>query len=101
MEEPAVPRRGLGCLGADPNTPSDYIKYEQGCERSAGGAVALQCYLHLLEKTKIAQIMSNSLLKCEWIKWALPTPTLIELYFTEFQNSVYSGHLKMFSEQQF
>lgn len=65
MEEPAVPRRGLGCLGADPNTPSDYIKYEQGCERSAGGAVALQCYLHLLEKTKIAQIMSNSLLKCE------------------------------------
>ena len=66
-----------------------------------GGAVALGCYLHSLEEMKILPLMNNSLLKCKWIKWVLLTPTLIELYFTEFQNRIYSGHLKMFSEQQF
>ena len=60
-----------------------------------------QLLFALTEEMKILQLMNNSLLKCKWIKWALLTPTLIELYFTEFQNRIYSGHLNMFSEQQF
>lgn len=56
---------------------------------------------HSLEEMNILQLMNSSLLKCKCIKRALPTPTLIELYFTEFQNRIYSGHLKLFSEPQF
>lgn len=70
-------------------------------ECSAEGQSSPFLLFALTGRNEILQLMNNSLFKYKWIKWALSTPTLTELYFTEVQNRIYSGHLTMFSEQQF